>query len=122
MKRFFLPLIAALALPTFVNAGPFENLTSYTKNDMNMAVFSGQLQALCRAEDEGFISNKNVLEVAAYSFLRHQKEFLGSKKEAYEEASIVIDLLEEDFPNCFKTSKEALKELKALLLKGGFEI
>tara|TARA_Y100001968_G_scaffold251408_1_gene236609 strand:- start:417 stop:629 length:213 start_codon:yes stop_codon:yes gene_type:complete len=69
-----------------------------------------------------YISNKNLLEVAAFSFLRHQKEFLGSKKEAYEEASIVIDLIEEDFPNCFKTSKEALKELKVHLLKGGFEI
>ena len=122
MKRFLLPLIAAFILPTVVNAGPFKNLTSNTKNDMNMAVFAEQLQALCRANDEGFISNKNVLEVAAFCFLRHQIEFLGSKKEAYEEASIVIDQIDEDFPNCFKTSKEALKEFRERLLRGGFEI
>mgnify|MGYP001350412233 CR=1 FL=1 len=56
MKRLLLALIAALALPTAVNANGKVDIRS---SESFYSFFSGAIAAICQAKADGYISTKN---------------------------------------------------------------
>ena len=64
MKRLLLPLLAALALPTAVNA-----------NVRNSIRFDGKYQIVCDAFDKGFLTKDQKNELLIEAYIKYDDNF-----------------------------------------------
>ena len=100
MKRFLIPLLAALSLPTAVNA----ETTTLTKNEysdvLNYGAFSGSMGTICYAEKKGFLSSNEKLELIDISTYQ-LKGMLKDKTKYNQYRSGVFSKIIISYPNCF---------------------
>ena len=72
MKRLLLPLVAALALPTAVNAETMSITKTEYSDTLSFGSFHGSMMAICHAEKEGFLSNNEKLEMINFATEYHK--------------------------------------------------
>ena len=100
MKRLLLPLLASLALPTAVNA---ETIT-LTENEyfdrLTYGSFSGSIMTLCHAENKGYLSNNQKLELIDF-YTYKLKGMLKDKTNYDRYRSNVFSNIIKVYPNCF---------------------
>ena len=99
MRKLFITLFAALALPTAVNAETMPITQTQLLDIFSFGGLDGSLRAICYAEKKGFLSNNEKLEMI--------NTFTGIYKEAYEDKIQYIKDKEKIFsgltnllPNC----------------------
>ena len=99
MKRFFIPFLAAFALPTVVNAETMSLTKTEYSDTLTFGSFTGSMMAICHAEKEGFLSNNEKLEMINLFTLFHKK--LYKNKTIYnEDKERIFSRVGGLFPNC----------------------
>ena len=99
MKRFLIPLLAALALPTAVNAETMSITKTEYSDTLTFGSFTGSLMAICHAENEGFISNNEKLEMID-TFTRFNKKLYKNKAKYNKDKERIESRIGVLFPNC----------------------
>ena len=99
MKRLLLPLLAAIAFPTAVNAETMAITKTEYSDTLSFGSFTGSLMAICHAEEEGFLSNNEKLEMINIFTLYHKK--LYKNKTIYnKDKERILSNIRGLFPNC----------------------
>ena len=99
MKRLLLPLLAAIALPTAVNAETVKLTETEYLDNLNFSTFSGSLMTICHAEKKGFLSNNEKLEMINIVTRIHKK--VHKDKTTYNEyKEEVLSGIRDLSPNC----------------------
>ena len=99
MNRFLIPLLAALALPTAVNAETMSITKTEYSDTLTLGSFTGSLIAICHAENEGFISNNEKLEMID-TFTRFHKKLYKNKAIYNKDKEEIESRMGGLFPNC----------------------
>ena len=97
MKRLLLPLLAALALPTAVNAhddqGKLFNKSIEAQADASISI-------ICGANYNNWISDENVINTLAMIKVAHHKTYKGSLEDAGENFKKIYLKQIKQWPNC----------------------
>ena len=99
MKRLFLPLLAALSLPTAVNAETMSITKTEYSDSLSYGSFHGSMMAICHAETEGFLSNNEKLEMIN-NFTRYHKKLYKNKAKFNKDKERILSNIGGMFPNC----------------------
>ena len=99
MRKLLIPLLAALALPTPVNAEKMTLSKTEYSDFLSFGSFLGSLTAICHAENKGFISNNEKLEMIN-SFTSFHKKLHKDKTTYNENKEMVLSNIRDLFPNC----------------------
>ena len=99
MKRILIPLLAALALPTAVNAETMTITKTEYSDTASFGSFMGSLSAICLAEKRGFLSNSEKLEMINF-YTRLYKNLHKDKTTYNEYKEEVLSKIRDLFPNC----------------------
>ena len=103
MKRFLLPLLAALALPTAINSN--EKVSS-TMNDIEAnKVLLGQMLSVCYAVDRNHITMKQKIDMLGFALNLHERAH-GNKQTIEEDMMNSIGKVLDIFPDCFPEVKK----------------
>ena len=98
-KRFLIPLLAALAFPTAVNAETFILTENEYSDTISFGSFYGSFLAICHAEKYGYISNNERLEMIDL-FTSFHKGLYEDKTTYNVDKEQVISNIRDTFPNC----------------------
>ena len=99
MKRLLLALLASLALPTVVNAETMTMKETEYSDTLSFGSFVGSLMAICHAEEKGFISNNERLEMIKI-FTSFHKDLYEDKTTYKEDKEQGFSNIRDMFPNC----------------------
>ena len=99
MKIFFIPFLAAFALPTAVNAETMSITKTEYSDSLSYGSFHGSMVAICHAENEDFLSNNEKLEMIN-NFTRYHKELYKNKAKFNKDKERILSRIEGLFPNC----------------------
>ena len=99
MKRLLLPLLAALALPTAVNAETMSITETEYFDGLVFGGFTGSMIAICRAKEEGFLSNNEKLEMIKI-FTGYHKKLYKNKTKYNKDKERIFSRMRSLFPNC----------------------
>ena len=103
MKRLLLPLLAALALPTAVNANeeiPYK-MTEVEANRMLL----GQILSTCYGVSRNHITMKQKIDMLGFALNLHERAH-GNKKTIQEDQMNAIGKVLDIFPDCFPEVKK----------------
>ena len=99
MRKLFITLFAALALPTAVNAETLQITQTQLLDVFSFGGLDGSLKAICYAEKKGFLSNNEKLEMINIVTSLHKK--IHKDKTTYNEyKEEVLSGTRDLFPNC----------------------
>ena len=99
MHKLLIPLLAALSLPTAVNAEKMSITTTEYSDSLSYASFHGSMVTICNAETVGFLSNNEKLEMIN-NFTRYHKELYKNKAKFKKDKEGILSNIGEMFPNC----------------------
>ena len=103
MKRLLLPLLAALALPTAVNAN--EKVLS-EMNDIEVnKILLGQVLSVCYAVDRNHITMKQKIDMLGFALNLHERAH-GNKKNIQDDQMNAVGKVLDIFPDCFPEVKK----------------
>jgi hypothetical protein len=103
MKRIILPILAALALPTAVNAN--EKLSSEMNNIEANKILLGQMLSVCYAVNRNHITMKQKIDMLGYALNLHERAH-GNKQTIEEDMKNSIGKVLDIFPDCFPEVKK----------------
>ena len=103
MRRFLLPLLAALALPTAVNAN--EKLSSKMNDIEANKILLGQMLSVCYAVNRNHITMKQKIDMLGYALNLHELAH-GNKQTIEEDMMNSIGKVLDIFPDCFPEVKK----------------
>ena len=103
MKCLLLPLIAALALPTAVNAN--EKLSSEMNDIEANKILLGQMLSVCYAVDRNHITMKQKIDMLGFALNLHERAH-GNKQTIEEDMMNSIGKVLDIFPDCFPEVKK----------------
>ena len=103
MKRLLLPLLAALALPTAINANE-KFLNQITDIEANK-ILLGQMLSVCYAVDRNHITMKQKIDMLGYALNLHERAH-GNKQTIEEDMMNSIGKVLDIFPDCFPEVKK----------------
>ena len=99
MKRILLALLAALALPTAVNAETMKITETEYLDGLIFGGFTGSILAICRTNEEGFLSNNEKLEMIKI-FTGYHKDLYKNKTKYNKDKKQIFSRMRSLFPNC----------------------
>ena len=99
MRKLLIPLLAALAFPNAVNAETMTITETEYSDTITYGSFVGSLMAICHAEEKGFISNNEKLEMINI-FTSFHKDLYEDKTTYNEDKEQVFSNIRDMFPNC----------------------
>ena len=99
MKRFLIAFLAAIALPTAVNAETMSITKTEYSDTLTFGGVTGSLMAICHAENEGFISNNEKLEMINFATEYH-KGLYKNKTLYNKDKEQISSSIRGLFPNC----------------------
>ena len=103
MKGLLLPLLAALALPTAVNAN--EKLSSEMNDIEANKILLGQVLSVCYAVDRNHITMKQKIDMLGFAINLHEAAHKNKEtieKDQLDSIGKALDL----FPDCFPEVKK----------------
>jgi len=103
MKRLLLPLLAALALPTVVNAN--EKLLPEMNDIEANKILLGQMLSVGYAVDRNHITMKQKIDMLGYALNLHERAH-GNKQTTEEDMMNSIGKVLDIFPDCFPEVKK----------------
>ena len=103
MKRFLIPLFAALTLPTPVNAN--EKLLPEMNDIEANKILLGQMLSVCYAVDRNHITMKQKIDMLGYALNLHERAH-GNKQTIEEDMMNSIGKVLDIFPDCFPEVKK----------------
>ena len=103
MKRLLLPLIAALTLPSTVNAN--EKVLSEMNNIEANKILLGQVLSVCYAVDRNYITMKQKIDMLGFALNLHERAH-GNKKIIQEDQMNAVGKVLDIFPDCFPEVKK----------------
>ena len=103
MKRILLPILAALALPTAVNAN--EKLSSKMNDIEANKILLGQMLSVCYAVDRNHITMKQRIDILGFALNLHERAH-GNKQTIEEDMMNSIGKVLDIFPDCFPEVKK----------------
>ena len=99
MRKLFITLFAAFALPTAVNAETMPITKTQLFDSISFGGLDGSLRAICYAEKRGFLSNNETLEMIN-TFTGIYKEAYVDKTQYNKDKEQIFSGLRELLPNC----------------------
>ena len=99
MKRFFIPFLAAFALPNAINAETMSITKTEFSDTLTFGSFTGSMTAICHAEKKGFLSNNEKLEMI-YLFTRFHRKLYKNKAIYNKDKERIESRMGGLFPNC----------------------
>ena len=103
MKRLLLPLLAALALPTAINAN--EKVTSQITDIEANKILLGQMLSVCYAVDRNHITMKQKIDMLGFALNLHERAH-GNQQTIEEDMMNSIGKVLDIFPDCFPEVKK----------------
>ena len=103
MKRILLPILAALALPTAINAN--EKLSSEMNDIEANKILLGQMLSVCYAVNRNHITMKQKIDMLGYALNLHELAH-GNKQTIEEDMMNSIGKVLDIFPDCFPEVKK----------------
>ena len=103
MKRILLPLLAALALPTSLNAN--EKVSSEMSEIEANKILLGQVLSVCYAVDRNHITMKQKIDMLGFALNLHERAH-GNKKTLEEDQMNAVGKVLDIFPDCFPEVKK----------------
>ena len=103
MKGLLLPLLAALVLPTVVNAN--EKLLPEMNDIEANKILIGQMLSVCYAVERNHITMKQKIDMLGYALNLHERAH-GNKQTIEEDMMNSIGKVLDIFPDCFPEVKK----------------
>ena len=103
MKRLLLPLLAALALPTAVNAN--EKVLSEMNDIEANKILLGQVLSVCYAVDRNHITMEQKIDMLGFALNLHERAH-ENKQTTQEDQIYSVGKVLEIFPDCFPEVKK----------------
>ena len=99
MCKLLIPLLAALALPTAVNAEEIKMTKIQYFDDLSSINFFGSMVAICHADRLGYLKNREKVEMISF-FTDYHKNMHKTKSTLNNAQQKVILDVKDLFPNC----------------------
>ena len=103
MKRLLIPLLAAIALPTAVNAN--EKVSSKMSNIEANKILLGQILSTCFGVSLNHITMKQKIDMLGFALNLHERSH-GNKKTIKEDQMNSVGKALDIFPDCFPEVKK----------------
>ena len=101
MRKLLIPLLAALALPTAVNAEEIKMTKIQYFDDLSSINFFGSMVAICHADKLGYLKNREKVEMISF-FADYHKNMHRTKSTLNNRQQKVILDVKDLFPNCLR--------------------
>tara|TARA_B100001057_G_scaffold321483_1_gene321705 strand:- start:237 stop:542 length:306 start_codon:yes stop_codon:yes gene_type:complete len=99
MRKLLIPLLAAIAFPTVVNAEEIKMIKIQYFDDLSYAYFFGSMVAICHADTLGYLKNSEKVEMISY-FTDYHKNNHRTKSTLNNTQKKVILNVKDLFQNC----------------------
>ena len=99
MRKLLIPLLAALALPTAVNAEEIKMTKIQYFDDLSSINFFGSMVAICHADRLGYLKNREKVEMISF-FTNYHKNMHKTKSTLNNAQQKVILDVKDLFANC----------------------
>ena len=103
MKRLLLPLLAALSLPTAVNAN--EKVLSEMNDIEANKILLGQVLSVCYAVDRNHITMEQKIDMLGFALNLHERAH-ENKQTIQEDQLYAVGKVLDIFPDCFPEVKK----------------
>ena len=103
MKRLLIPLLAALALPTAVNAN--EKVSSKMSDIEANKILLGQILSTCYGVSQNYITMKQKIDMLGFALNLHERAH-GNKQTIKEDQMNAVGKALDIFPDCFPEVKK----------------
>ena len=103
MKRLLIPLLAAVALPTAINAN--EKVSIEISEKEANKILLGQMLSVCYAVDRNHITMKQKIDMLGFALNLHERAH-GNKQTIEEDMMNSIGKVLDIFPDCFPEVKK----------------
>ena len=99
MRKLLIPLLAAIAFPTAVNAEKIEMTKNQYFDDLSSISFFGSMVAICHAERVGYFKNNEKVQLISFFTDYHTNMHRTKSTLKNRQKKVILDV-KDLFPNC----------------------